>query len=649
MAYSTAHLTNGGRTAHYQIQYDDSLSAADGVDRANGLIAACEADFALMSDWFGNIALTVGIPITVQIAPGPYASAGWGPPITLTPGNGSSLTLVRYLLVSEVVEMFMMAQNKGWFGAGNEGSAGEGLSRFLAGQFLIANGLGVTEPGFALANSWMNSARADFVNNVDVGDHGIDAKTGCSILFIYYLHTQLGFGIKDIIAAAAPQLSGVYKNLTGDPANPFPAFRDLLTTFYPGTTTIPGSNPDNPYPLGPYRRLPQRLGNLEGDGMDEIVVTSPWGIGVLREQSATMSCVLLDPNGTRFGGWLLNTGDNRFGPLADFNGDGKAEIFVSSPWGIGFLERSGSSLTSTGMTANGTAIGAWTLNTAANQFGPFGDIDHDGTVEFFATSATGLAVLKLVNGGVTAMQVASNGTRFGGWLLGTTGNQIGPAADFDGDGADEVLITSAWGIGILKFINGALTAIMLQPNGTRFGGWLLNTADNVFGPVADFDGDGRKEILVSSPWGIGILKLAGGTMTALMLQPNGTRFGGWLLNTHDNRLTFAADYNGDGAAEIFVSSPWGVGILKLSGGTMTALMLQPNGTRFGGWLLNTADNHFVGTGRLVGGGTNPGILVTSPWGIGVLELAGGTMTSAMLQPNGTRFGGWLLATGDNTF
>src|SRR5690348_15310191 len=161
MTLITTNLTNGGLTTHYQIWYDDSLSAADGMNRGNALIANCENDFNLMSGWFGGIALTETIPITVNIQPGPYASATWGPPINLTPGNGSSITLVRYLLVSEVAEMFMLAQNRGWFGAGNEGSAGEGLSRFLAAQFLIANGLAVTEPGFGLANSWMTSPRAD--------------------------------------------------------------------------------------------------------------------------------------------------------------------------------------------------------------------------------------------------------------------------------------------------------------------------------------------------------------------------------------------------------------------------------------------------------------------------------------------------------
>ena len=254
MTLVTNGLTNGGLTTHYQFQYDDSLAGAGGPEpaRTNAMIAACENDFNLMSGWFGNIALTVSTPITVNVEPGPYASAGWGPPIRLTPGNASNAIVCRYLLVSEVTEMFMLAQNKGWFApdGSNEGSAGEGLSRFLASQFLVSIGQPPAMPGFGLANSWMSGTRQDFVNHVDTTDHGIDAKTGCSILFIYYLFTQLGFTISQIVAAAASELSGVYTNLTGDPSDPFPFFKQLLDTAYPGTQTIGGANPDDPYPLG---------------------------------------------------------------------------------------------------------------------------------------------------------------------------------------------------------------------------------------------------------------------------------------------------------------------------------------------------------------------------------------------------------------
>ncbi|MGZ5748270.1 MAG: FG-GAP repeat domain-containing protein, partial [Caldimonas sp.] len=205
-----------------------------------------------------------------------------------------------------------------------------------------------------------------------------------------------------------------------------------------------------------------------------------------------------------------------------------------------------------------------------------------------------------------------------------------------------------WGIGILELAGATMASPMLQPNGTRFGGWLLNTGDNQLGLAADYDGDGRAELLVTSPWGIGILKLAGKTLAAPMMKPNGTRFGGWLLNTADNEFGPAADYDADGRAELLVTSPWGVGILKQAGATMAAPMMQPNGSRFGGWLLNTADNQIGHAGNYAGG-KQADLFVTSPWGVGILKQTGTTMAAPMMQPNGTRFGGWLLNTADNEF
>ena len=47
-----------------------------------------------------------------------------------------------------------------------EGSKGEGLSKFLAIQFLIANGYGgAAPPGYDVTAIWLNSSRPDYVNN----------------------------------------------------------------------------------------------------------------------------------------------------------------------------------------------------------------------------------------------------------------------------------------------------------------------------------------------------------------------------------------------------------------------------------------------------------------------------------------------------
>lgn len=271
MAFISTGLTNGGQTTHYQIQYDDTLNATVGKAVGNALVANCEADFAQLTGWFGGIAAPWSGRMTVQIQAGNTSGGGtgasWpglGGPVTLIPGlaaASASATVdpwfVRYLLVSEVVEMFMSTQNLGWYGGswtsgGNEGSAGEGLSRFLGAQFLLLNGQSLApEAGYAIAFTWLQSAaRADFVNHVDGTKNGFVPEVGCATLFIYYLFAQLGFSIDQIVAAGADQLGQVYANLTGDSGDPFPYFKQQLDVAFPGTATTTSGNLDNPYPLG---------------------------------------------------------------------------------------------------------------------------------------------------------------------------------------------------------------------------------------------------------------------------------------------------------------------------------------------------------------------------------------------------------------
>src|SRR5262249_49590591 len=130
-------------------------------------------------------------------------------------------------------------------------------------------------------NLWMNSPRNDYVNNINKTDDGPDAITGCALLFLYYLFSQLGRTENQIVAAGAPTLGGVYNNLTGDEGDPFPYFKALVRSAYPGRSPLPAPNPDNPSP--PPR--PLKLWTGAGGGHGTFDIAFPFGRGVLNRHS----------------------------------------------------------------------------------------------------------------------------------------------------------------------------------------------------------------------------------------------------------------------------------------------------------------------------------------------------------------------------
>jgi len=390
--------------------------------------------------------------------------------------------------------------------------------------------------------------------------------------------------------------------------------------------------------------------DFDGDGTGDVAIGSPWGIGTLEKSGDSFSSLAIEPNGSRVDGWLLNTADNRLEVLADLNGDDRSEMIVTSPWGIGVLRLNESTYGAYMLEPNGTRFGGWLLNTEDNKVGPAGDFDGDGRHEFLVSSPWGIGVFEFDGSTFTVPFMAPNGTRFDGWLLNTADNRFGPVGDFDADGRDEVMVSSPWGIGVFNIDSGGISTPALKPNGTRFDGWLLNTADNRFGPVGDFDADGQDDIIVRSPWGIGILNLSDNTFSGLMLRPNGTDFGGWLLDTANNHGWAAGNFSDAMRDDLFVTGPTGMAIQRFdeSAKTFSTTVMLNHGARVGGWLLDTTNNLFAGFRDLTGD-NRADILVSSPWGIGLLRQNGTTLTLPVIARNGTRFGGWLLNTADNKF
>jgi hypothetical protein len=278
MPYSTTGLPNNGRTQYFNFQYDDALSPPRGKDLATEMMKTCDADLAMLAAWFSGRQLDMSPPINVSINtvatdetgnPTQFVGGHWigallvPLQLTINIGElpmtmGTPIMLARYLLISEVSEMYMRAFApygfNPWFRLG-EGNKGEGLSRFLAEQFLLKAYLGVASlPSLTVGvwnctNSWLNSARTNFL---EINDEDIDPASpdvGGATLFLMYLHDQLGYSIEQIINAGAGHLSNVYENLMHDSwTNAWGKFSMLVNDHYPTTPGTSGFAPGGYFP-----------------------------------------------------------------------------------------------------------------------------------------------------------------------------------------------------------------------------------------------------------------------------------------------------------------------------------------------------------------------------------------------------------------
>jgi len=127
-----------------------------------------------------------------------------------------------------------------------------------------------------------------------------------------------------------------------------------------------------------------------------------------------------------------------------------------------------------------------------------------------------------------------------------------------------------------------------------FGGWTLDTSNDRAWAAANFSDSNRDDLFVAGENGIAVLRYdAGGrTFSVAASGDNGDRFNGWLLSTRDNRFAGFMDLTGDNYADVLVSSGWGISIFSQNGSSFDVPVISRNGTRFGGWLLNTWDNKF---------------------------------------------------------
>jgi hypothetical protein len=260
-----------------------------------------------------------------------------------------------------------------------------------------------------------------------------------------------------------------------------------------------------------------------------------------------------------------------------------------------------------------------------------GDIDNDGIDEIIITDAVGLVILKYNQGTLRLLCRALSKTSFGAWIYDDPANgsrdygyKIGP---FTGQ-QNELLLISKQGLVTLLFERDSFTPTRELKNGQIFANWKVNTGDRFVG-VARLFRENETNIVFENNIDMHLVSLRSPEQTFTVRT--GIRYGQWLFNRADNKIQCFGDFDGDGFDELFISSPWGIGILKWTNGIVTAIAMVINGTNVNSYVVD--NKHVFGSvGNYLAKKSQEIVVHNNTQLLAVLVLDNGTFKSINL-PN----------------
>lgn len=193
------------------------------------------------------------------------------------------------------------------------------------------------------------------------------------------------------------------------------------------------------------------VGDLDGDGRDEILIRSPNWIGVMKWNRSRFETVTVQHDWVD--GWNLGR-DNRE-LLADLDGDGAAEVYIRSPEWAGVMKLEGGRLRLKKI--HHDWIDDWNMGAGDREYvGRFSTEEWD---EILIRSDNWIGLLRWDTGAQKLSLAGIQHDWVDGWNLGPGDRHA--IGDFDGDGMDEILIRSDDWIGVMKWQGGRFRVLWM--------------------------------------------------------------------------------------------------------------------------------------------------------------------------------------------
>lgn len=309
-----------GRTDRFEVFYDRVLGETGRLAGATVLNRA-ERDLMTISGWFDERRQpSENFTVALARAPGGAGASRH------TGGEGERTTLYCDVQTTPRIEALqssfflavlladLYANAAGW-----DAITSPALARVLAAALYPRRIV-----GFATAWIWLESERDDLVATPLPPDL---TATGCAVLFLNYLHHQLGFSWREIAARPAPTLGAVAERLTGSD-DEFGRFRSLVGEHLPvGEPVVQPT--DNVFPLAHEPARPRSSGAATKRA-------SPGGearrVCLLTGSSGTLGNYLCEHFGDRFDFCAVYRRNRPHGDVhaveADLTVDGESERVV---------------------------------------------------------------------------------------------------------------------------------------------------------------------------------------------------------------------------------------------------------------------------------------------------------------------------------